>query len=283
MLLRAMDEIDDEAEDRALPEPSGDLTGTDQFPEDAIDEGEERGALLASLPGPLIAAATFVPTFLVVFFGLTYLVGGSAPGPSASTPAAPNRPAASASAPAPSPATPLASEAPRDPFAPPRLLESPAGSLGEPGLDSPAPGFRDSREPGQPGEPREAPRESSVESVTPPPAVVEPRAPASPPALPEAPARATRSREREPRAPSAAPPPRQARTAAPTPEPEPPAAESRKNWTPAAAFTDREAASRLASSIQQQGYPVEIRQDRSSTRPWVVWIGAQPRNGDRRR
>jgi hypothetical protein len=51
----------------------------------------------------------------------------------------------------------------------------------------------------------------------------------------------------------------------------------------AAAFADREAARRLASSIQQQGYPVEIRQEQSSSRPWVVWIGAQPRGGERRR
>jgi cell division septation protein DedD len=92
---------------------------------------------------------------------------------------------------------------------------------------------------------------------------------------------------RAPRAARAPEPPRQTRAAAPTPAPELPApTEPQKNgreWTPAAAFTDREAASRLASSIQQQGYPVEIRQDRSSTRPWVVWIGAQPRGGDRRR
>jgi hypothetical protein len=55
------------------------------------------------------------------------------------------------------------------------------------------------------------------------------------------------------------------------------------DWTPAAAFTDRAAASRLASSIEKQGYPVEIRQDASSSRPWVVWIGAQPSGGSRRR
>jgi len=66
-----------------------------------------------------------------------------------------------------------------------------------------------------------------------------------------------------------------------TPAPEP--RTSGGEWTPAAAFADREAAGRLASSIQQQGYPVEIRQEQSSTRPWVVWISAQPRGGDRRR
>ncbi len=58
---------------------------------------------------------------------------------------------------------------------------------------------------------------------------------------------------------------------------------SGREWTPAAAFADRDAAGRLASSIQQQGYPVEIRQEQSSTRPWVVWIGAQPRGGGERR
>jgi hypothetical protein len=51
---------------------------------------------------------------------------------------------------------------------------------------------------------------------------------------------------------------------------------SGREWTPAAAFADRDAAG-------QQGYPVEIRQEQSSTRPWVVWIGAQPRGGERRR
>jgi hypothetical protein len=62
-----------------------------------------------------------------------------------------------------------------------------------------------------------------------------------------------------------------------------PAGRDGRDWTPAAAFTDRAAASRLASSIEKQGYPVEIRQDGSSTRPWVVWIGAQPSGGSRRR
>ena len=62
-----------------------------------------------------------------------------------------------------------------------------------------------------------------------------------------------------------------------------PASRDGRDWTPAAAFTDRAAANRLASSIEKQGYPVEIRQDGSSSRPWVVWIGAQPSGGSRRR
>jgi hypothetical protein len=60
-------------------------------------------------------------------------------------------------------------------------------------------------------------------------------------------------------------------------------AREQREWTPAAAFADRAAAGRLASSIEKQGYPVEIRQDGSSSRPWVVWIGAQPSGGSRRR
>ena len=72
-------------------------------------------------------------------------------------------------------------------------------------------------------------------------------------------------------------------TTAPTPSTTAEARKSGRDWTPAAAFADREAAGRLASSIQQQGYPVEIRQEQSSARPWVVWIGAQPRGGERRR
>jgi hypothetical protein len=84
--------------------------------------------------------------------------------------------------------------------------------------------------------------------------------------------------------PKSVPAPRQA-AATPDP-PRSQQAESRKlpgDWTPAAAFADREAAVRLASSIERQGYPVEIRQEASSTRPWVVWIGSQPNGGGRRR
>jgi hypothetical protein len=83
--------------------------------------------------------------------------------------------------------------------------------------------------------------------------------------------------------PRSVPAPRQA---AATPDPPRVQSETRKSageWTPAAAFADRDAAARLASSIERQGYPVEIRQEASSTRPWVVWIGSQPSGGGRRR
>ena len=106
------------------------------------------------------------------------------------------------------------------------------------------------------------------------------------PALPPAPPRTAFIPPPASRTSRAPEPPRQPQAAVLNTTPERATAiDNRKggrDWTPAAAFADREAASRLASSIQQQGYPVEIRQE-SSSRPWVVWIGAQPRAGERRR
>jgi hypothetical protein len=48
---------------------------------------------------------------------------------------------------------------------------------------------------------------------------------------------------------------------------------------PAAAFADHDAARRLAASIERQGYPVEIRREKSSEQPWVVWIVCGQRSG----
>ncbi|HSL47652.1 MAG TPA: hypothetical protein VK878_01205 [Candidatus Deferrimicrobiaceae bacterium] len=273
MLLGLKDE-DETHDDAPLPEPYDPLTAEDAFPDDGIDADEtddrqEHDGLLSSVPGPLIAAATFVPAFLAVFFGLSYVLGGATPARMSDAPA----PAVTAPglSDAGERATPSLSETIRDPFAPPGLLDPPATSFRNPG------------EVGRRDDPRDTPRESTGEDAAPPAA-----APSTPPselALP--PASPPAAESHAPRAARAPEPPRQTRAAAPTPAPEPPApTEPQKNgreWTPAAAFTDREAASRLASSIQQQGYPVEIRQDRSSTRPWVVWMGAQPRGGDRRR
>jgi hypothetical protein len=88
----------------------------------------------------------------------------------------------------------------------------------------------------------------------------------------------------EPGADRAAPPPARP---APAIAAAPRAAEERGggagDWTRAAAFADRRAADRLADTIRQQGYPVDIREDRSAARPWVVWIGARPRSGAERR
>jgi hypothetical protein len=268
MQLRVKGETEED-EIRSEPLP---LTDEDVFPEDRIEVGEEQvddedAGHFPGLPGPVIAATTFVPTFLAVFFGLSYLLGpqtgpmASAPVPSASrlmsdkgTPGTPPRP-----------------EALRDPFVAPRTADSPSTRPSDP------------REATRPSDSREAPRGPSAED-TPTPPVEQTRpalAPTPPPALPPA----------QPRAGRLAEPPRQQPQAAvlnTTPERTPvPRTSARdtsgREWTPAAAFADRDAAGRLASSIQQQGYPVEIRQEQSSTRPWVVWIGAQPRGGERRR
>ena len=216
----AVDEIRDE-----LPSERSDLI---TLPEDALpdpreeDDADEVDALLPPLPGPVIAAATFVPTFLAIVFGLSYLLGGA------------TQPAHTANAPERSAAA------------------SPLGALITPPLVENAP----------------------VERSAPSPAVTLP--PAQPqPAISSAPA---------PSPARTAEPARPAPESTPTVQPRA-AVDSRKverDWTPAAAFADREAAERLASSIQQQGYPVEIRQEQSA-RPWVVWVGAQPRGDSRRR
>jgi hypothetical protein len=276
MLRLKKREPEDGIQDEPLFEPSDLLSRDDVFSggggevnqeaDDPEDGGrdEPRGlGLLAAVPGPLIAAATFVPTFLAIFFGLSYVVGAvlqtGEPAP----------PATALMSDAPRGTPPPISEALRDPFVPPRLPDPPATRAGDP------------RETPAPSEPREVLRAPGVTELPTP--AIEPARPGLPaaeprPAIVQAP---------EPRVGRAAEAPRQPQTAGlnTTPEHTPPA-ETRKSgrdWTPAAAFADREAASRLASSIQQQGYPVEIRQETSSSRPWVVWIGAQPRAGERRR
>lgn len=270
MLLRSKRELKGEAEDdirdESLPEPSDLITGEDVFPEDGPDhgtdaggedDGDEVGGFLPRLPGPLIAAATFVPTFLAVFFGVSYWLGSATP-TTARTASAP-----SATARTPDPARPL-SEGLRDP----RLLD--------PLATRPS----DRTEMTRPSDPREVVRAPSPEAATP--SVAEPTAPPPVPTLPPAQPRLTTPPAPEPRA-LRTEPPRQPQAAVLTTTPTAEARKSERDWTPAAAFADREAAGRLASSIQQQGYPVEIRQEQGSTRPWVVWIGAQPRAGERRR
>ncbi len=269
MLLRLKKhEADDEIQDEPRPEPS-DLNSTeDVFPEDGVevdeeaDQGDNRQdehpglRLLAAVPGPLIAAATFVPTFLAIFFSLSYVVGGVL------QTAAPALPAAALMSDGTQGMPPPISESLRDPFVAPRVFDPPSAKPGDP---------RDVVRPTDPREPFRAP--SVADLPTP---AIEPTGPTLPPAQPRTaiiPApelRAGRPVE-SPRQPQAA-------VLNTTPERKP-----GREWTPAAAFADREAASRLASSIQQQGYPVEIRQESSSSRPWVVWIGAQPRAGERRR
>ncbi len=47
-------------------------------------------------------------------------------------------------------------------------------------------------------------------------------------------------------------------------------------WAAAAAFGDNQMATRLASTMRNQGYRVDVRHGESATRPWVVWIKASP-------
>jgi len=267
MLLRLKREprnnAEDDTDDESPSEASDLITSEDVFPRDQAEDGEEddrdeAGDRRPTLPGPLIAAGAFIPTFLAVFFGLSYLLGGLTQ--TARTESAPPPSTAAIVLDRTSSVTPPLSEAPPEPFSAP----PPAGL--------PAP---------NPAGPREETGQAfSVEGATPP--AVEPNASAPHPTLPPAPI----SPAAAPRASGSSPerlrPPQDA---GPTTTPErAPAAEpraSRRDWTPAAAFADRAAAGRLASSIQQQGYPVEIRQEPSSARPWVVWIGTQPRGGQR--
>jgi hypothetical protein len=227
------------------------------FPED--DQSEERN--LCPPPRDLwIAAATFVPTFLAVFFGVPYLLGGATYTDTAGT-RPPGRVVASA---------PLTSEP--DVTVVPPLPEAARGGTTDGRI-----GFR-------------AQPPSSDLSATPARVLVQPPVKSNDEAKAEDSAVAA-----EPSVAGPSLPPVEARVPAPvrrrpttraTSETRP-APEPRKigagDWKPAAAFADREAAGRLAGSIERQGYPVEIRQDRSSTRPWVVWIGSQPRSGERRR
>jgi cell division septation protein DedD len=49
-------------------------------------------------------------------------------------------------------------------------------------------------------------------------------------------------------------------------------------WAPAAAFADNQTAARLASTMRNQGYRMDVRHEDSATRPWVVWIKANAQN-----
>ncbi|HSE03295.1 MAG TPA: hypothetical protein VLK35_03980, partial [Methylomirabilota bacterium] len=206
MRLRGEDELLDD--DAPLPDPAERLTAADAFPPDGLetDGGEQAEDLLPSIPGPLIAAVTFVPTFLAVFFGLSYVVGLTAVGPTT--------PARTAEPPSRSAAAPLRpdvgeglSETIRDPFVPPRLQEQFP-------IDR-----RDPREPSRTSNALES-RESKAEEAPTPapdvgiaPAQAPPAASAPAPALPP---RAATQPPPEPRAPRAVEVPRKARPVPPT-------------------------------------------------------------------
>ena len=267
------DDAEDEIRDEPLSEPSGRIVAEDVFPQDGPghgvgadeeDDWDEERSRLPRLPGPLIAATTFVPTFLAVFFGLSHLLGGASP-----TARTANAPVPSAVAPMSDQTAPGLSGALRDPFVAPRLVDPPPTRQSDP------------RDVTRPSDPREALRAPSLEEAMPP--AVEPAPPPALPTRPPAQPRVATPSAPEPRALHLTETPRQPQAAVLTTTPTAEPRKSGRDWTPAAAFADREAAGRLASSIQQQGYPVEIRQEQSSARPWVVWIGAQPRGGERRR
>ena len=285
-----------EDEDGSRPVDRGErdeLTGDDVFPSTGPERGRSaraddedepsdswRPERTFPLRGLVIAGAAFAPTFLLIFFGVPYLVNS----------AAPTR----------TPSAPVATVVPEpDPKSFPSLSEAARGdaragasdSRGAPGNRTTGDLFRNSAPPAPipsaPITPAPVPEEPKVEERA---AAVAPEPPPSlPPArptptLPERPAAPEPRAPETPRAAALPPPSAPAPTPAPPAVPEPRrAARESREWTPAAAFTDRAAAGRLASSIEKQGYPVEIRQDASSSRPWVVWIGAQPSGGSRRR
>jgi hypothetical protein len=292
-MLRLKGETDDGLRDdrlRADLEERDQITSRDAFPDgDAEWEEDERPGLpRLPLRGLAIAGATFLPTFLLVFFGIPYLL-------------APDGPIHAAIA-----TVRSASEAPPAPTtAPPAPT-----TRSEPGRSGSA--NRAAVEP-PPAPVPQAAEPPKAEEVTPPTAAQPPLPPAMPSSSRSA--KVTTPTPPEPRAPEATPEPslppasrrgttphrpsgqdarasREARSGGDA-RTDSRGADSRvvdakpasdgRDWTPAAAFTDRAAANRLASSIEKQGYPVEVRQDGSSSRPWVVWIGAQPSGGSRRR
>jgi hypothetical protein len=295
MPLRLKGETGEETAERLLPEP--DLTGEESLA-DAVPAGlyddEPLDEVRPTLPGALVAAASFVPSFLAVFLGLSYLLsGGPASTAPVPTPAAPQTPVAQSS-PRPSPAP---SRIAREGLSAPTPPSRPDAERGPSSAD-PAAGIRmpDSR-----GQEAAAPAVPAPEVVKAPPEVKTPEVGLPPRPTPRSPepkvtepavapqvAKAPEPKVESPPVPArgpAAQPPAATRPAEPASAPGQTSVVALKSqgWIPAAAFADRAAAARLASSIQQQDYPVEIREDRSSARPWVVWIGPEPRGSSRRR
>ena len=247
-----------------ITEGGADLEARLPFPlEDVFPEDDESERKLFPRPrGLWIAAATFVPTFLAVFFGVPYLLGGATYTHTAGTRRPPGPVVASA---------PLTSE-------PDATVASPLPEAARGGTTDGRIGFR-AQPPASdlsatPARLLIQPPVESTHEAKPEDLAVEPAEPSvAGPSLPPVEVRVPAPVRRGPMT-------RATVEARPAPEPRKIGA---GDWKPAAAFADREAAGRLAGSIERQGYPVEIRQDRSSPRPWVVWISSQPRSGERRR
>jgi hypothetical protein len=292
MLLRLKGETGEETAERLLPEP--DLSGEESLADEALEadgfeDGDDFYQGRPSVPGPLVAAASFVPTFLAVFLGLSYLLSGgpastapappapkpvatqSAPGPAAE-PTRTAREGLSAPAPAPRPDSDRSPMPSTGPVAGIRVPESKAPEVVAPTVPAP-----EVKAPELALPPRPTPRgpEPAATESAPPPRVAKAPEPKAQPSPPPPPARTP--------APEPPAPARPVAESASSTGPTSTATLKSQGWIPAAAFADRAAATRLASSIQQQDYPVEIREDRSSARPWVVWIGPEPRGSRRRR
>jgi len=264
--------------------------GSDDFSDEEEDD-DGRGPLWDTIPlgGVGIAAAAFVPTFLAIILGVPYLIG---PGGPARAPVGPAQTAAPITADGDSTGRFSSSLSDMRRW---DTGDHTEGSTAEaPAPSSPSPPTAAASRSPEPSPPPEPPQVQS-EPIGPPaasataPVTGGPSTDAGPQApAPELPARIPEPQRRAAATgpvlePHSVPGPRPASAAPDVPRPR---LESRRvsgDWTPAAAFTDRAAAARLASSIERQGYPVEIRQDPSSTRPWVVWIGSQPSGAGRRR
>jgi len=269
--------LKDQGQNQILPENHPELQAEDSTPElhhepgfsreyegqrahiEPGEEGEEeemgKAAKVSLSRGIWIGAATFVPTFLAVFFGIPYLLGSLMPNPSRVTLEHGTGSAVSSNArdtDLSSPALPqgIAAMMPSDKAAVPK-----GGHSDEP-LRLPAmlvsEGPTDARGPEVSGD--------------------------SPQATPLPPPR-TQSR------PTAAEPHRSALDQSAS-DRSGSASTKVSSWTPTAAFADRDSAERVAASLKREGHPVEVRRDDSTTdRPWVVWVGTQPRGtlSERRR
>lgn len=216
--------------------------------EEESEGGEEALSVRPPRHGVWIAVATFVPTFLATVLGVPYLLGGARVTHTASDSGPP--PAAIAQLPYGS-----ASLSTRS------MTRAVPGGARDRGRDPFATAPRLAVRPlavEPEGETRTEEPASRAESTAPAPSL-----PAAEPRTPTQRATANARRPVELRASG------QRKSIS-------------RDWMPVAAFENREAARHLGESIKQQGYPVEIREDRSSTRPWVVWISAHPTSGEHR-
>jgi hypothetical protein len=198
------------------------------------DEEAEDVVGLGPVFGIGIVLATFVLTFLAIFFGIPYLAG---------LPIRSRFPESLQGSPPPV----VSSRVPEPAFVGP-LLHKPAPMV--------PPERRPKRVEGHAEAPARLPSTPTREAVRNAPGNA--AVPASTPAIPRPALRPTRPQVE----PEAAEPERSAS-----------AVRKDDAWVRGAAFADREAAERLAASIARQGYPAKVRREDAPTTLWVVWIG----------